>query len=46
MTAFLQDEIALVEKRLTLTLGTKVLQTNFLHGVGLGAQRSARVDAE
>jgi iron complex outermembrane receptor protein len=40
-TGFLQDEISLVDKRLTLTLGSKVLQTNFLHGIGL--QPSARL---
>jgi len=34
LTGFLQDEIALIDKRLTLTIGTKALQTNFLHGVG------------
>ncbi|MDP9052918.1 MAG: TonB-dependent receptor [Acidobacteriota bacterium] len=28
-TAFLQDEIALVENRLTLTVGSKLLRTNF-----------------
>ena len=28
-TAFLQDEIALVDQRLTLTAGTKLLRTNF-----------------
>jgi iron complex outermembrane receptor protein len=28
-TAFVQDEIALVQRRLTLTLGTKLLHTNF-----------------
>jgi iron complex outermembrane receptor protein len=30
-TGFLQDEIALVEHRLTLTAGSKVLRTNFDH---------------
>jgi len=34
LTGFLQDEIALVPKRLTLTLGTKALHTNFTHGIG------------
>ncbi|HVW10577.1 MAG TPA: TonB-dependent receptor [Bryobacteraceae bacterium] len=34
LTAFLQDEIELVPKRLSLTLGTKALHTNFLHGIG------------
>lgn len=29
LTAFLQDEIALVDKRLTFTFGTKFLETNF-----------------
>jgi iron complex outermembrane receptor protein len=28
-TAFFQDEIALIEKRLSLTIGTKLLRTNF-----------------
>jgi iron complex outermembrane receptor protein len=41
LTGFLQDEIALIDKRLTLTIGTKALQTNFLHGVGL--EPSARL---
>jgi iron complex outermembrane recepter protein len=47
LTGFLQDEIALLngvggnDKRLTLTLGTKLLQTNFLHGIGL--EPSARL---
>ncbi len=41
LTGFVQDEIGLVDKRLTLTLGTKLLQTNFLHGVGL--EPSARL---
>ena len=35
VTAFLQDEITLVERRLTLTLGTKFLRTNFTSGVDL-----------
>jgi iron complex outermembrane receptor protein len=34
LTGFLQDEITLIDKRLTLTIGTKALQTNFLHGIG------------
>jgi iron complex outermembrane receptor protein len=34
-TAFFQDEIGLVDRRLALTLGTKLLQTNFTHGVAL-----------
>jgi iron complex outermembrane receptor protein len=29
LTAFLQDEIALIDKRLTLTVGTKFLRTNY-----------------
>lgn len=29
LTAFLQDEIALIDKKLTLTAGTKFLRTNF-----------------
>ncbi len=29
-TAFLQDEISLIERRLSLTLGTKLLRTNFI----------------
>ena len=33
VTGFLQDEIALVENRLSLTLGTKLLRTNFTTGV-------------
>jgi len=32
-TAFLQDEIGLVNRRLSLILGTKFLRTNFIHGV-------------
>ena len=32
-TAFFQDEIGLVERRLSLTLGTKILQTNFISTV-------------
>lgn len=34
LTAFLQDEIELVPKRLALTLGAKALHTNFTHGIG------------
>jgi iron complex outermembrane receptor protein len=34
LTGFLQDEITLLENRLTLTIGTKALQTNFMHGIG------------
>lgn len=41
LTGFLQDEVALIDKRLTLTLGTKILRTNYLHGVGL--EPSARI---
>jgi iron complex outermembrane receptor protein len=40
VTAFVQDEIALVEDRLSLTLGTKVLRTNF---TGITPQPSARL---
>jgi iron complex outermembrane receptor protein len=40
LTAFLQDEIRLVDKRLTLTLGTKFLETNF---TGLRLQPSGRL---
>ncbi len=29
VTAFFQDEIALIDKQLTFTLGTKILETNF-----------------
>jgi len=32
-TAFVQDEIGLVERRLSLILGTKILRTNFISGV-------------
>ena len=35
LTAFVQDEIALVQDRLSLTFGAKLLQTDFTHGVGL-----------
>jgi iron complex outermembrane receptor protein len=40
-TAFLQDEIGLVQRRLSLTLGTKLLQTDFTKGVAL--EPSARL---
>ncbi|HWF10207.1 MAG TPA: TonB-dependent receptor [Bryobacteraceae bacterium] len=39
-TAFLQDEIMLVDQRLTLTLGTKLLHTNF---TDFAAEPSARL---
>lgn len=39
-TAFLQDEIGLVENRLSLSLGTKFLRTNF---TGLQLEPSARL---
>jgi iron complex outermembrane receptor protein len=39
-TGFFQDEISLVEGRLSLTLGTKALRTNYL---GLGLEPSARL---
>ncbi len=39
-TAFLQDEIGLLENRLSLTLGTKFLRTNF---TGLELEPSARL---
>jgi iron complex outermembrane receptor protein len=41
LTGFLQDEITLIDKRLTLTIGSKGLQTNFLHGIGF--EPSARL---
>ena len=41
VTAFLQDDIGLVEHRLSLTLGTKFLKTNFTNGVSL--EPSARL---
>ena len=44
VTAFLQDEIGLVDHRLSLTLGTKLLHTNFT-GSRAGAERPAAVDA-
>jgi iron complex outermembrane receptor protein len=40
ITAFLQDEIALVDKRLTFTFGTKFLETNF---TGLQLQPTGRL---
>lgn len=40
LTAFLQDEIALIDKRLTLTVGTKFLETNF---TGLQLQPTGRL---
>lgn len=40
-TAFVQDEIGLVDKRLTLTLGTKLLRTNFS---GVEAEPSVRLE--
>jgi iron complex outermembrane recepter protein len=41
LTAFLQDEIGLINRRLSLTLGTKFLRTNFTSGVDL--EPSARL---
>ncbi len=47
LTAFVQDEIGLVDRRLSLTLGTKLLRTNFTgSGVEVGAQRSSSLDAD
>jgi iron complex outermembrane receptor protein len=40
-TAFVQDEVGLVDHRLSLTLGTKFLRTNFTSGVSL--EPSARL---
>jgi iron complex outermembrane receptor protein len=40
-TAFIQDEIGLVERHLSLTLGTKFLKTNFTSGIDL--EPSARL---
>jgi iron complex outermembrane receptor protein len=40
LTAFLQDEIALIDKRLTFTFGTKFLETNF---TGWQLQPTARL---
>ncbi len=39
-TAFLQDEIGLIDQRLSLTLGTKFLRTNF---TGISLEPSARL---
>jgi iron complex outermembrane receptor protein len=39
-TAFLQDEIGLIDQRLSLTLGTKLLRTNF---IGFELEPSARL---
>jgi iron complex outermembrane receptor protein len=41
LTAFIQDEIALVDRHLSLTLGTKLLRTNFTTGVSF--EPSARL---
>jgi iron complex outermembrane receptor protein len=41
LSGFLQDEIGLVENRLSLTLGSKVISTNATHGVGV--EPSARL---
>jgi iron complex outermembrane receptor protein len=41
VTAFVQDEIGLVDHRLSLTLGTKLLRTNFTSGIDL--EPSARL---
>ena len=41
LTAFLQDEIALIDKKLSLTIGTKLLRTNFTRD--LQFQPSARL---
>jgi iron complex outermembrane receptor protein len=40
-TGFVQDEIGLVDRRLSLTLGTKLLRTNFTTGIDL--EPSARL---
>ena len=40
LTAFVQDEIALVDRRLSLILGTKLLRTNF---TGIAPQPSVRL---
>ena len=40
VTAFLQDEIRLIENRLELTMGTKLLRTNF---TGAGLEPSVRL---
>jgi iron complex outermembrane receptor protein len=42
LTAFLQDDIGLVDRRLTLTVGTKLLRTNFT-GAGVEWEPSARL---
>jgi iron complex outermembrane recepter protein len=42
LTAFVQDEIGLVDHRLSLTLGTKFLRTNFTDG-GVEFEPSARL---
>ena len=42
MTAFVQDEIGLLDRRLSLTLGTKLLRTNFT-GSGAELEPSARL---
>ncbi len=42
LTAFLQDDIGLVDRRLTLTVGTKLLRTNFT-GSGVQWEPSARL---
>jgi iron complex outermembrane recepter protein len=39
-TGFVQDEIALIDRKLSLTLGTKLLRTNF---TGLELEPSARI---
>ena len=41
VTAFLQDEIGLIQNRLSLTLGTKFLRTNFTRGISM--EPSARL---
>ena len=41
VTGFVQDEIGLVDQRLSLTIGTKLLRTNFTTGVSL--EPSARL---
>ena len=43
LTAFVQDEIGLVDRRLSMTLGTKMLRTNFT-GRRSGAQRTTALD--
>ena len=44
-TGFLQDEIGLVDRRLSLIVGTKLLRTNFT-GVDPRAERPAALDTE